>query len=60
MANACSRRHDTKTFKRLFPPIQEHITFVVTLHFKAYVFFKCLIITKTIDGHRVVDDQVDR
>ncbi|GDB31760.1 hypothetical protein BvCmsSIP066_03807 [Escherichia coli] len=60
MANACAWRHDAKPTERLFSPFQEHITFVVALHFQAYVFFKCLIITKTIDGHRVVNDQVDR
>lgn len=57
MANACARRHDAKPTERLLSPFQEHITFVVALHFRAYVFFKCLIITKTIDGHRVVNDQ---
>ena len=43
-----------------FPHFRNTLTFVVALHFQAYVFFKCLIITKTIDGHRVVNDQVDR
>ena len=60
MANACAWRHDAKTTERLLSPFQEHITFVVALHFQTHVFFKCLIITKTIDGHRVVNNQVDR
>ena len=60
MANPCTWRHNAKTAEGLLSPFQEYITFVVSLHFQTHVFLECLIIAKTIDGHRMVNYQIDR
>ena len=59
MANPSAWRHHPKTTERLLSPFQEYITFVIALHFQAHVFLEGLIITKPIDGHRVVNHQID-
>ncbi|MNZ74857.1 hypothetical protein D3C78_933190 [compost metagenome] len=60
MTNAGTRRHHAKAAKSLLAPFQKDIALVVTFHLQTDVFFKSVIITKMIDRHRVVDNEIDR
>ncbi len=58
MANPRTRRYNAEATKCLLSPFQEHITFMVTFHFQAHVFFESIIITETIHRYRVVNDKI--
>ena len=60
MANPGARRHHAEAAEGLLPPAQKSVAFVVTLHFQADVVFEGLVVAEAVDGHRVVDHQVDR
>ena len=59
MANTGSRRNHAKAAERLLPPFQEDIALVVTFHLQTYVFAKSVIITKVVNGHGVVNHEVN-
>ena len=60
MANTGTRWHHAKTVKSFLSPTQKEITLMVASHLQLDVLGKSLLITKGIDGNRVVDHQVHR
>ena len=60
VANTGARRHHAEAAEGLLPPAQKSVAFVVPLHFQADVVFEGLVVAEAVNGHRVVDHQVNR
>ena len=59
MTNAGAWRDHAKTAERLLSPLQEDVALVVTLHLETNVFTKGIVITEVVNGHGVVNDEVN-
>src|SRR6476619_1824367 len=60
MANAGSRRDDTKVIERHLSPFQESVTFTIPLVLQCNISGKCLRSAKCVDDDRMVAHQIDR
>ena len=60
VANTGAWRHHAKAAERLLAPAQERITLMVALHLQTHVLFKRVIVAEMVDGHRVVNHQINR
>ena len=59
VTNAGAWRDHAKPAERLLSPLQEDVALVVTLHLETNVFTKGIVITEVVNGHGVVNDEVN-
>ena len=60
MADPHARRHDSKALERLLSPVEQRVAFAVATVFPLQIGGISVGAAKSIDLHRMIDDQIDR